>query len=56
MGLKSRANFRNEWCFKKCANRDIKCDQCVSIQGKPTAYAKPNNERIKNKSCFLDEK
>jgi hypothetical protein len=43
MGYKSRGNFAQNWCFKKCLNRDKKCDVCVTIQGKPT-HLKPPQE------------
>lgn len=46
MGYKSRGNFPIKVCFKKCDNRDKKCNICVCIQGKMTEYKKP-----KNKSC-----
>jgi len=30
-------------CFKKCANRDKKCDKCIKLNGKQTQY-KPIDE------------
>lgn len=29
MGFKSRGNFQVNGCFKKCDNRDKRCDDCV---------------------------
>ena len=31
MGIKSRGNWSVGVCFKKCSNRDIKCDECISF-------------------------
>ncbi len=38
MGIKSRGNWAIQHCFKKCANRDKKCDDCFTRNGKPTKY------------------
>ena len=29
MGMKSRGNWAVGVCFKKCINRDKKCDDCI---------------------------
>lgn len=29
MGMKSRGNWATGVCFKKCINRDKKCDDCI---------------------------
>ena len=44
MGAKSRPlGFHNvKACFKPCKNRDLKCDICVSIQGKMTEFIQEN--------------
>jgi len=29
MGYKSRGNFQVNCCLRKCANREVLCDECV---------------------------
>jgi hypothetical protein len=43
MGAKSRGNFQVAACFKDCANRDKRCDDCWRYDN----YKKPRNRRLK---------
>jgi hypothetical protein len=55
MGFKSRGNWSTGACFRKCANRDLKCDDCIAFgEFKPLTDDSVADEE--NNKCKTKEK
>lgn len=46
MGEKTRGNHRPGGCLRfDCINRNIKCDDCIKVEGKETEYENKTDQR-----------